>query len=286
MMLENFVNLTLNRKEINMINQFPQVLTIAGSDCDGSAGLQADMNTFQRCGVYGMSVLTAAVAGNSYGIFASQPMPAEFIDKQFEVLVDDFQINACKTGMLTDTVTIETVAKNYQKYDLGSLVLDPVIITKHGDMLLEEDSFKTLKKVLIPQATVLTPNYYEAVKLTGIRINSTTDALKAAQILQQMGAKNVMIKGKHNDEKQAKVTDLVLLEDKTSFTLSEPFVNTTHINGTGDVLSACITAELATGKSVESAIKQAKKFVTVAISSSLDVGHKYGPVNHLAKYNF
>lgn len=269
-----------------MVNQFPQVLTIAGSDCDGSAGLQADMNTFQRCGVYGMSVLTAAVAGNSYGIFASQPMPTEFIDKQFAVLTEDFQINACKTGMLTDTRTIETVAKNYQKHDLGPLVLDPVIITKHGDMLLEEDAFETLKEKLIPQATVLTPNYYEAVKLTGIQIESTTDALKAAQILQEMGAKNVVVKGKHNDKQQTRVTDLVLLEDKTSLTLSEPFINTTHINGTGDLLSACIAAEIAKKTSIADAIKQAKKFVTAAIADQLDVGHKYGPVNHLVKYSF
>lgn len=269
-----------------MVNQFPQVLTIAGSDCDGSAGMQADMNTFQRCGVYGMSVLTAAVAGNSYGIFASQPMPISFINKQFEVLADDFAINTCKTGMLTDTDTIKTVADNYGKYALGPLVLDPVIITKHGDMLLEEDAFETLKSSLIPLATVLTPNYYEAVKLTGIQIETTTDALKAAEILQSMGAKNVLVKGKHGDASQTEVTDTVLLEDGTSFTLSAPYIDTTHINGTGDVLSACIAAEMARGTSVAAAIRQAKKFVTAAIADQLDVGHKYGPVNHLTDYKF
>ena len=269
-----------------MTNQFPQVLTIAGSDCDGSAGMQADMNTFQRCGVYGMSVLTAAVAGNSYGIFASQPMPVDFINKQFSVLADDFAIKACKTGMLTDAITIETVAQNYQKYDLGPLVLDPVIITKHGDMLLQEDAYETLKAQLIHQATVLTPNYFEAIKLTGIQIESTDDALKAAQILQTMGAKNVMVKGRHNDMKQEEVTDLVLLEDGTSFTLSEPFVNTTHINGTGDLLSACIAAELAKGTNTGAAIRQAKKFVTAAITNQIDVGHKFSPANHLVEYNF
>ncbi|HIW89896.1 MAG TPA: bifunctional hydroxymethylpyrimidine kinase/phosphomethylpyrimidine kinase [Candidatus Ligilactobacillus excrementipullorum] len=269
-----------------MVNQFPQVLTIAGSDSDGSAGLQADMNTFQRCGVYGMSVLTAAVAGNSYGIFASHPMPLDFINQQFKVLTDDFVIKACKTGMLTDTATIKTVADNYRQYDLGPLVLDPVIITKHGDMLLEEDAFETLKSELIPQATVLTPNYYEAVKLTGTEIDSPADALQAAHILQKMGAKNVMVKGRHTSTTQAEVTDTVLLEDGTSFTLSAPYINTTHINGTGDLLSACIAAEIAKGTSIEAAIRQAKKFVTAAIADELSVGHKYGPVNHLTDYNF
>ncbi|GBG94434.1 phosphomethylpyrimidine kinase [Ligilactobacillus salitolerans] len=269
-----------------MVNQFPQVLTIAGSDCDGSAGMQADMNTFQRCGVYGMSVLTAAVAGNSYGIFASQPMPTAFIDKQFSVLADDFEIKACKTGMLTDAQTIKTVAKNYQKYDFGPLVLDPVIITKHGDMLLEEQAYETLKSDLIPLADVLTPNYYEAVKLTGVEIKTPADALKAAHILQEMGAKNVYVKGQHADDKQEEVTDVALLADGTSFSLSEAYVDTTHINGTGDLLSSCIVAQIAQGKALTDAFKIAKKFVTAAIANQIDVGHKFGPVNHLVDFKF
>ena len=165
-------------------------------------------------------------------------------------------------------------------------MLDPVIITKHGNMLLEEDAFQTLKNRLVPLATVLTPNYYEAVKLTGVKIKTKGDALKAAKLLQQMGAKNIIVKGKHDDVSQKEVTDVVLLADGTSFTLSEPFVNTTHVNGTGDVLSACVAAEIAKGKKVSSAIKQAKKFVTAAIAQQIDVGHKFGPVNHLAAYDF
>ena len=267
-----------------MSNEFPQALTIAGSDCDGSAGMEADMNTFQRFNVHGMCVMTACVAGNSYGIQASQALPTDFVDQEFKSLADDFKIRASKTGMLADSAMIETVVKNYQKYDFGPLVLDPVIITKHGAMLLEEEAFETLKKRLVPLATVITPNFYEAIKLTGIKIKNDADMVKAAHILQDMGAKNVMLKGPHKPGEQKEVRDFVLLEDGKNFWLSEPYFETNRVNGTGDVLSACITAEISKGESLEQAIRTAKKFVTAAISHPIEVGHKFGPVNHLVEF--
>lgn len=120
-----------------MEDQYVQAMTIAGSDSDGSAGMQADMHTFFTRNVYGVSVMTACVAGNSYGIGASVTLPTDFIDKEFELIAKDFQIRAAKTGMLADSKLIETVVKNYQKYDFGPLVVDPVIVTKHGNLLLE-----------------------------------------------------------------------------------------------------------------------------------------------------
>lgn len=129
-----------------MVNEFPQVLTIAGSDSDGSAGMQADLHTFFIRKTYGMSVLVAAVAGNSYGIHAAETLPLHFVDKQFEVLADDFKVRASKTGMLSDASLIEAVVKAYKQFDFGPLVVDPVITTKHGAQLLEAAAFEALKE--------------------------------------------------------------------------------------------------------------------------------------------
>ncbi|HAT54600.1 MAG TPA: bifunctional hydroxymethylpyrimidine kinase/phosphomethylpyrimidine kinase [Lactobacillus sp.] len=265
-----------------MANEFPQVVTIAGSDSDGSAGLQADLNTFFTRHVYGMSIVTACVAGNSYGIQASTSMPTEFIDQQFTSLAADFNIRAAKTGMLADATLIENVVANYQRVDFGPLVVDPVIVTKHGAMLLETAAFETLREKLVPLATVITPNFYEAQKLANMVIESDDDMVTAAHKLHAMGAKNVMIKGKHSDESQTEVRDLVLLEGGDHFWLSAPYVHTDRVNGTGDSLSACITAELAKGKSVKAAITIAKQYVNTSIANQIKVGHKFGPINHWA----
>ncbi len=185
-----------------MEEQYVQAMTIAGSDSDGSAGMQADMHTFFTRSVYGVSVMTACVAGNSYGIGASVTLPTDFIDKEFELIAEDFQIRAAKTGMLADSNLIETVVKNYQKYDFGPLVVDPVIVTKHGNLLLEESALQSLKEKLVPLAEVLTPNFYEAEKLTGRTLATEEDFVQAAKELQEMGAKNVMIKGHHAKDAQ------------------------------------------------------------------------------------
>ncbi|HGF7264545.1 TPA: bifunctional hydroxymethylpyrimidine kinase/phosphomethylpyrimidine kinase [Enterococcus faecium] len=266
-----------------MEEQYVQAMTIAGSDSDGSAGMQADMHTFFTRSVYGVSVMTACVSGNSYGIGASVTLPTDFIDKEFELIAEDFQIRAAKTGMLADSNLIETVVKNYQKYDFGPLVVDPVIVTKHGNLLLEESALQSLKEKLVPLAEVLTPNFYEAEKLTGRTLATEEDFVQAAKELQDMGAKNVMIKGHHaKDAQQETVNDYVLLESGKSFWLNAQFYSTDRINGTGDSLSACIAAELAKGKTVEQAIRLAKDYVNRAIREEINVGHKYGPINHWA----
>ncbi|WP_390405215.1 bifunctional hydroxymethylpyrimidine kinase/phosphomethylpyrimidine kinase [Lacticaseibacillus jixiensis] len=265
-----------------MANEFPQVLTIAGVDSDGSAGAQADLHSFFMRGTYGTLVLTSAVAGNSYGIHDSMVMPTSFIDHQFDDLAADLHIRAAKTGMLADSTTINTVVKNWKKYDFGPLVLDPVISTKHGNMLLETEAFDTLKRELIPLAYVITPNFYEAEHLTGLKLNSDDAIKQAAQAIHAMGAKNVMIKGRHDSDEQTTVRDYILLEDGKEFWLEGPYFPTTRKNGTGDSLSAVITAELAKGQDIESAIRIAKAFVDNAIEHSIPVGHKFGPINHWA----
>lgn len=262
-----------------MVNDFPQVMTIAGSDSDGSAGAQADLNTFFARDVYGMSVLTACVAGNSYGIHASQPLPLDFIETEFEAIANDFQIRACKTGMLDDADIIKTVVRQLKTHDFGPLILDPVIVTKHGALLLANAAFETLKDQLMPLATVVTPNFYEAQKLTGMTIKTADDYQVAAGQLMALGAKNVIIKGEHR-EQQTTISDYVQLATGKSFWLTEDYVQTTHINGTGDSLSACICAELAKGATIEAAIRTAKKYVHAAIANPIDVGHRFGPINH------
>lgn len=265
-----------------MVNTFPQAMTIAGSDSDGSAGMQADLHTFFARDVYGISVMTACVAGNSYGIHAAHSLPTDFIDQEFKDVADDFKVGACKTGMLADSELIRNVVKNYNQYDFGPMVVDPVIMTKHGNMLLEKAAFETMRTELIPLATVLTPNFYETQKLAEMPLKSDDDLVKAAHKLQDLGAKNVIAKGYHQDENQSEVRDYVLLESGDGFWLTEPYHHTDRVNGTGDSLSACIAAELAKGASVEEAIRTAKRFVNIAIGNPIDVGHKFGPINHWA----
>ncbi|USS87968.1 bifunctional hydroxymethylpyrimidine kinase/phosphomethylpyrimidine kinase [Fructilactobacillus hinvesii] len=265
-----------------MLNDYPQVVTIAGSDSDGSAGMQADLLTFFAKQVYGATIITACVSGNSFGIHAGVNMSADFISQEFKDLANDFHIRAAKTGMLADADIINTVANNYEKYDFGPLVVDPVIITKHGDMLLEHAAYETLVQRLIPLAEVLTPNFFEAVKLSGLDPDLPDFQAQAAHQLQKMGARNVMVKGRHDQDNQTTVTDYVLLENGDSFEMTEPYYETTHKNGTGDTLSAAITAELGLGKSVETTIRNAKKYVDACIKNGINVGHQFGPINHWA----
>lgn len=267
---------------IILANEFPQALTIAGSDSDGSAGMQADLHTFFRRHVYGASVMTACVAGNSYGIHDAVNLPESFINQEFKDLADDYHIRASKTGMLSDSDLIRTVIKNYQKYDFGPLVVDPVITTKHGNMLLEQSAYKTLRDELIPLAYVITPNFFEAQKLAEMEIKTDEDMKTAAEKLKDLGAKNIYLKGSHHNPGQTKVSDYVLLESGKSFWLTGDFFPTDRKNGTGDSLSACIAAELAKGTDIEQAARIAKKFVDIAIKNEIQVGHKFGPINHWA----
>ncbi|KID41963.1 bifunctional hydroxymethylpyrimidine kinase/phosphomethylpyrimidine kinase [Fructilactobacillus fructivorans] len=266
-----------------MTKDYPQAVTIAGSDSDGSAGIQADLETFFARRVYGASIITACVSGNSYGIHDSVNMPTSFIDQEFKDLGDDFHILAAKTGMLSDANIINTVVKDYQLYDFGPLVVDPVITTKFGTMLLEEDAFDAMKNELVPMATVLTPNFFEAQKLTGLDVDDPDFMAKSAKAMQDMGASNVIVKGRHDDPSQTKVSDYVLLEDGQHFNLNGPYFTTDRKNGTGDTLSAGITAELAKGHTVADSIKIAKQYVDGAIEDEIQVGHKYGPINHWAR---
>lgn len=261
--------------------QHIEALTIAGHDSDGSAGMPADLHAFYARDVYGMGLLTAAVAGNSRGIFAQQLMPIDFIQKQFDVLQADFDIKAVKTGMLANKDIIHVVAENLKNYKFQNIVLDPVIITKHGATLLADDAYQAFLDELLPLATIITPNFYEAQKLTGLELKDKEEIKKGAQMLQNMGAKNVLLKGKH-DGQENEVSDYLLLADSSDEWLSKPYFETDRVNGTGDTLSAVIAAELAKGTPIKKAVEIAKDFTYEAISHPIKVGSKWGPINHLA----
>lgn len=268
-----------------MINK-KQVVTIAGNDSDGSAGMPADMHAFFTDDTYGMGLLTAAVAGNSVSIYQQQIMPADFVAKEFDVLAADFDISASKTGMLGNSAIIKVIADKYNRQDFGPLVVDPVIITKHGDFLLEKDAYADFQKLIIPLAEVITPNYFEAETLTGVKIpldDPKPAMVEAAKKLQGMGAKNVVVKGPHESDDQKEVSDLLLTADGKEKWFTDKYVKTNKINGTGDTFSAIITAELAKGTDLSIAVKKAKQRVHAAIAHPLNIGSKFGPVNQWMK---
>lgn len=262
------------------INAFPQTLTIAGTDSGGGAGVMADIKTMQECHVFSAAVIVAVTAQNTLGVQDFNALSKQLIDEQFASVAGDLKIRACKTGMLADAEHVELVVENLKKYDLGPLIVDPVMIAKGGAPLLADDAIDVVKRDLLPLATVVTPNLPEAERLTGMSIKTPEDMLKAAKQLQATGAKNIMIKGGHGDTD--KVTDYVLLEDGKEFWLSSPRVDTVRTHGTGDTLSSAMTAEIAKGRDIESAIRVAKDFVEAAIRNTIQVGHGHGPLNHWA----
>ncbi|WP_165847319.1 bifunctional hydroxymethylpyrimidine kinase/phosphomethylpyrimidine kinase [Lacticaseibacillus paracasei] len=263
------------------VNRTPQVVTIAGSDSGGGAGLQADLKTFQARHVFGMSIVVALTAQNTYGVQASLPIPGGFIDAQFQSLAADFNIRAAKTGMLADREHVEAVVRNLKQVDFGPLIVDPVMVAKGGATLLASEAVVTIKEQLLPLADVVTPNLPEAEILVGKKIVTNADMVRAARTIQTLGVKHVIIKGGHRQNHKAE--DLILLADGTCYWLSAPRIATANTHGTGDTFSACIAAELAKGQPLKAAIMTAKAFLQGAISQGISVGHGHGPTNHWAK---
>ncbi|ABR74865.1 bifunctional hydroxymethylpyrimidine kinase/phosphomethylpyrimidine kinase [Actinobacillus succinogenes] len=260
----------------------PQVLTIAGSDSGGGAGIQADIKTFQMRGVFGTSVVTAVTAQNTLGVFDIHPIPATTIQAQLKAVAEDFTLGSAKIGMLGNAEIIACVAEGLEQYPLPNIVLDPVMIAKGGTPLLQQNAVAALKKLILPKAYIVTPNIPETEALTGIKIQNHQSVFDAAQILLESGVKNVVIKGGHSqDSKSAVCTDWIFTP-QGNFTLESPRFDTRHTHGTGCTFSACIAAELAKGCSVEQAVRTAKSYITAAIRHPLNIGHGHGPTNHWA----
>ena len=254
-------------------------LTIAGSDSGGGAGIQADLKTFHHFGVYGTSALTLITAQNTLGVREVHLLPPELVAKQIAAVVEDFDVRAAKTGALGSEELIAAVATGAEKHAIPNLVVDPVMISKHGDLLLPERAVETLKRRLLPRAALVTPNLHEAAVLLGRAVETEARMRDAARAACALGAAAVLVKGGRLPGDDA----VDLFYDGTEFVrLAVPRVDTRHTHGTGCTYSAAITALLARGETLVDAVDQAKDFISRAIASATRLGHGRGPVNHWA----
>jgi hydroxymethylpyrimidine/phosphomethylpyrimidine kinase len=255
----------------------PTALTIAGSDSGGGAGLQADLKTFLACGVHGLSAVTAVTVQNSLGVSASYPLPPHAVAEQIESVVTDIGVGAAKTGMLASAATVEAVADAVARLGISPLVVDPVAASQHGDPLLDPGGLAAMRRLLLPLATLLTPNTDEVRLLTGIDVRTDDDMRAAARALHALGPGWVLVKGGHLSGPDS--TDL--LYDGTDFQpLRSPRLDTVHTHGSGDTLAAATCAALARGFDVPAAVRAGKRYVTAAVTHSYPLGHGRGPVGH------
>ncbi len=254
----------------------PKAITVAGSDSGAGAGIQADLKTFAALGVYGTSALTAVTAQNTRGVFAVAEVPEEIIVAQIDLLMEDIGADAGKTGMLSSPTIIEVVADRLDAWGVSKLVVDPVMVAKSGDRLLQLNAEDALKSFLLPIAHVVTPNIPEAEVLVGRRITSDGEARDAARAIAEMGCAYVVVKGGHRD---GDPVDLVY-DGSTFVELPSERIYTSNTHGTGCTFSAAIAAYLAGGAETLDAIVQAKTFITDALRHSYAIGSGHSPVNH------
>jgi hydroxymethylpyrimidine/phosphomethylpyrimidine kinase len=258
----------------------PIALTIAGSDSSGGAGIQADLKTFAALGVYGASAITALTAQNTQGVDAVLVVPPDFVARQIRVVARDLDLRAVKIGMLATAEIIEAVAEQLKALEGTPVVLDPVMVAASGDVLLDEDAIETLRTVLLPRATLITPNLPEAAKLLDQDEAKDESAMRAqAEALRALGAQAVLIKGGHADGPEA--VD-ILVDGEGELRLTAPRVATENTHGTGCTLSSAVAAELAKGASLREAVTRAKAYVTAALqrADELRIGKGRGPVHH------
>ncbi|MFH8365357.1 bifunctional hydroxymethylpyrimidine kinase/phosphomethylpyrimidine kinase [Streptomyces sp. NPDC018031] len=253
----------------------PCVLTVAGSDSGGGAGIQADLKTMLALGVHGMSVLTAVTAQNSRGVQGAWELPAEAVRAQFRSVVDDIGVQAVKTGMLASAELVETVAGLLAELTVP-VVVDPVGVSKHGDPLLAAEALGAVRGKLLPTATVATPNLDEVRQLTGVRVTGEADLRRAADAILGHGPRWALIKGGHLD---GEAVDL-LTDGTEEHWLRAPRHDNRHTHGTGCTLASAIAAGLAGGLPVPDAVRAAKRYVTGAIAAGFPLGSGIGPVDH------
>lgn len=253
-----------------------KVLTIAGSDCSGGAGIQADLKTFSAHGVYGMSVITAVTAQNTQGVFAVQDISRDVIAKQIEAIFDDIEVDGVKIGMVSQVQTIEVIAEQLRHFWPQTVVVDPVMVSKSGYHLLNPEAEVTLIKELLPLAMLVTPNIPEAEVMTKMSIHTLEQMEEASKAIYQMGAKNVLLKGGHLKDD---AIDILYDGQEFSYFFSSR-IATKNTHGTGCTLSSAITANLALGYSLNEAVSLAKEYITIAIQHSLSIGKGVGPTHH------
>lgn len=265
---------------MNNSYSYARVLTIAGSDSGGGAGIQADLKTFAALGCYGMSAITALTAQNTVGVQGIHAVPAEFLKAQIQSVVEDIGVDAVKIGMLHAPGIVEVVAWAIDHYQLKNVVLDPVMVATSGDRLIANDTVQVLVHELFPRATVITPNLDETALLLERRISNADALNNAAEDLLSMGAKSVLLKGGHlaGDE----VVDVLLQSGIAPQRLASPRIASRNVHGTGCTLSSAIAAHLALGHPLGDAVVLGRRFILEAIAkgANFTTGHGHGPLNH------
>lgn len=254
-----------------------QILTIAGSDSGGGAGIQADIKAISANGGFAMSAITSVTAQNTVAVTDAYDLPINLIDAQLDAVFSDFDVASVKTGMLSSSLIVESVAQKLRKYTPPTIVVDPVMISKSKFPLLKAEAINSLKLSLIPLATVITPNIYEAELLAEQQIRSTDEAKAAAKKIAELGCSAVLVKGGHLNEE--KVVDVLYSDSDWSFFEADR-IETKNTHGTGCTYSAAIATHLALGKDLITAIQASKTYITNAIKHALDIGGGHGPTNH------
>jgi len=262
-----------------MVRKMKCVLSIAGSDSGAGAGIQSDLKTFHNHGVYGVTVITAITAQNTLGVQKSYELPIEIINAQLKSVFDDFDLKVVKIGMLSSVNVIKTIVKYLTKRPKLKIIVDPVILSKNKYELLDEKGLAEFKKKLLSLSFLVTPNLFEAEKISGLKIKSYSDIQKAAKIILSFGCKNVLIKGGHFSEKieLSKGTD-ILYNGKDFTRFSSEFVKTKHTHGIGCTLSSAIASNLALDKNLNEAIISSKAYILKMLSNKAKIGKGNSPV--------
>lgn len=264
-----------------MSRTYVRLLTIAGSDSGGGAGIQADLKTFSALGVYGMSVITALTAQNTVRVESVHPLPASFVADQLDAVLSDIGADAVKIGMLFNAEIIEAVASRLRRYELTSVILDPVMVAKSGDPLLRAEAVEALKRYLLPRAELITPNLPEAEVLCGRPCGTRSEREAAAAALLELGSRAVLLKGGHA-EAEAHADDFLLERGDGGRWLEAPRIHTHNTHGTGCTLSAAIASYRGRGSSLLASVEQGKAYLTRALrlGAEFSLGHGHGPVFH------
>ncbi len=254
-----------------------RVLVIAGSDCSGGAGIQADIKTVTALGGYAMTAITALTAQNTTGVYGVIDTPPEFVSQQIDLCLSDIGADCIKTGMLHNANLITAIAESLQAYPKIPLILDPVMFAKGNAPLLQKEAVASLKKYLLPRAAILTPNIPEAEELSGRKIQTLQDMRDTANSLLQMGAAAILLKGGHLISEN--VTDILATADGIE-SFSNPRIDTRHTHGTGCTLASAIATGLAQDMSMRDAVLRARRYVIEAIRAAPQFGKGHGPLNH------
>ena len=251
-------------------------MTIAGSDSSGGAGIQADIKTMTANGVFAMSAITALTAQNTTGVQGIMGVPADFLKQQIDSCITDIRPDSVKIGMVAQSEIIKTIAERLRFYEIKNIVVDPVMVATSGAKLIDDEAIETLKSELLPIATVCTPNIPEAEILSGMKIESADDMIKAAKTISEKFSCAVLCKGGHNLND---ANDL-LFENGNYKWFNGKRIDNPNTHGTGCTLSSAIAANLAKGSSLEEAVKKAKDYISGALAAMLDLGKGRGPMNH------